>query len=73
MAWAAGSSSAGAMVARTTNGGSTWDSHPITTDPDVHDSVTSVTFVSPNQGWAVSEDGFIFATNDGGITWSRLL
>ena len=70
----------GTMV-RTEDGGKTWSKVSLPSDfklpEDVADIVDpgdvllyDVCFPTPQQGWAVGEFGVIFATNDGGKTWT---
>lgn len=49
--------------------GETWSQ----ADVPVRTTLTSVFFISPEKGWAVGHDTVILATQDGGITWSKLL
>ena len=53
------------MVARTTDGGRSWQRHDSGTGRFLHD----VAFVSPLEGWAVGSFGTILYSNDGGFTW----
>ncbi len=53
------------MVARTTDGGKTWERHDAGTGRFLHD----VAFVSPLEGWAVGSLGTTLYSNDGGVTW----
>ncbi|MCH7606582.1 MAG: hypothetical protein IH962_05445 [Chloroflexi bacterium] len=53
------------MVARTTDGGNTWERHDSGTGRFLHD----VAFVSPQEGWSVGSSGTILYSTDGGVTW----
>ncbi len=69
-------------LAITTNGGRTWNTKPlIAVTPDVLQSwsgITYLTFSDEKHGWleimglSSHKDGFLFATSDGGTTWSQL-
>lgn len=64
-----------AVVLRTTDGGTTWQTQYA---PDLQISLTAVDFLDTNQGWAVGfatssalEGGTVLHTTDGGLTWAR--
>lgn len=70
----------GTMI-RTTDGGDSWTSVPLPTDLVLPEDVAEIVepgdvllydidFVSPERGWVVGEFGTIFATADGGQTWT---
>jgi photosystem II stability/assembly factor-like uncharacterized protein len=54
-------------IARTTDGGATWQAQPSKTTQQLYD----VDFVDPQQGWAVGRQGLILHTTDGGATWEQ--
>jgi len=54
-------------VMKTTNGGRNWQYHPI--GPD--NSIMSISFTSPNVGWAVTLHGQFYHTTNGGVTEAR--
>ena len=55
------------MIARTTDGGRSWERHDTGTGRFVWD----VEFVSENEGWAVGSFGTVIYSDDGGISWTR--
>lgn len=59
------------IVAHTTDGGKSWKSYkvPKAEDDSGGASIKTVSFVSPNEGWAAG-DLTIRHTTDGGITWN---
>jgi photosystem II stability/assembly factor-like uncharacterized protein len=63
LGWAVGSQG---NILRTTNGGETWEALPSPTTG----ALQSIAAVSSSQLWIAGDDG-IFASQDGGRTWSR--
>lgn len=70
----------GTMI-RTEDGGQTWSKVELPVDFKLPEDVAEIVepgdvllydveFVTPEQGWAVGEFGAIFATTDGGKTWT---
>ena len=53
------------MVARTTDGGQTWERHDARTGRFLWD----LAFLDTQRGWAVGSFGSVIYTNDGGVTW----
>ncbi len=51
------------------NGGLTWNEASL---PGGTHTLRAITFVNPNYGWAVGEEGTIIRTRDGGNTWELL-
>ena len=51
------------VVARTTNGGQSWDFQPT---PDPHPLANCVTFLNADNGWIAGRYGVISRTTDGG-------
>lgn len=47
--------------------GATWKQATVPVDP----TLTAVTFVDPQHGWATGHDATILATVDGGLTWVK--
>ena len=66
--WRAGMQSS---LARTTDGGATWDL--VSTDIAGTDrpNFWDLTFVDNEFGWVVGEEGSMLSTSDGGSTWTR--
>jgi photosystem II stability/assembly factor-like uncharacterized protein len=62
--WAVGDSFGGAHIARTTDGGVTWET--LTAGR----GGTAVCFVDATHGWTAGQNGRIHATTDGGGTWT---
>ncbi len=60
-----------ASLARTTNGGASWEavSTPITGNE--RPNFWYLTFIDSQFGWVVGEEGTMLSTTDGGITWTR--
>ena len=54
------------MVARTTDGGTTWTRH----DSGTGHTLRDVVFVDALRGWAVGAFGTIVSSDDGGIAWT---
>ena len=69
-AWAAG---AGGTLLITTDGGISWNAHPVAAQFTIRD----LHFVTPQTGLAVGHDSkqnaVILKTTDGGLTWNRVL
>lgn len=70
----------GTMI-RTEDGGQTWSKIPLPSDLVLPEDIAEIVqpgdvlvydihFITPEKGWAVGEFGTIFATADGGKTWS---
>lgn len=55
------------FVARTSDAGTLWDVRVVRDAPYLWD----VDFADTSNGWAVGRSGAIFATTDGGLTWSK--
>ncbi len=53
------------LVAKTTDGGTTWSRNTLSTSDDLR----SVKFLNVRLGWAVGDDEMIYATTDGGLSW----
>lgn len=53
------------VIARTNDGGATWQMQPTKTTQQLYD----VDFVDPQNGWAVGRQGLILHTSNGGSTW----
>lgn len=60
-------------IYRTTNGGRSWVLQtPPRGLPDAPDVVlNNVFFINPTTGWVVGSEGSIYATRNGGTTWTR--
>jgi photosystem II stability/assembly factor-like uncharacterized protein len=58
----------GSGVAKTTDGGRTWKSIVVTDGED--QSLQSLFFISPHQGWVVGAD--VYRTSDAGQSWEKL-
>jgi photosystem II stability/assembly factor-like uncharacterized protein len=77
--WAVGDSSSNVFIAKTSDGGATWNeqSTPILPPPASINSLNGVIFVNSNIGWAVGEEygppsfKVILKTTNGGTTWVR--
>lgn len=54
-------------IARTTDGGATWQTQPSKTTQQLYD----IDFVDAQHGWTVGRQGLILRTNDGGATWNQ--
>jgi len=67
LGWACGFTFSNSKVAKTTNG-QTWTSCTLPTQRILN----GIDFVSPNLGWVVGENGEIYKSTDGGITWDSL-
>jgi photosystem II stability/assembly factor-like uncharacterized protein len=52
-------------IARTSDGGNTWQAQPSKTTQSLYD----VDFVDTQHGWVVGRQGLILRTTDGGATW----
>lgn len=61
--WAAGWGQ-GAVILKTIDGGTIWDSLSIQSVPN------SIYFTNNQTGWAVGDNGIILTTTDGGLTWN---
>jgi photosystem II stability/assembly factor-like uncharacterized protein len=60
-----------ALLARTADGGVTWEKVPMPFPPNARPNFWEVFFVDAQNGWVVGEEGTLFATVDGGGTWTR--
>jgi len=49
--------------------GKSWSQAPV----PVRSTLTSVFFISPKKGWAVGHDTVILTTEDGGLSWTKIL
>jgi len=67
LGWACGFTSGYSKVAKTTDG-QNWTSYTIPT----YRILTSIDFLSPDIGFVVGEDGEIYKSIDGGVTWASL-
>jgi len=58
------------LVARTRNGGGSWDVYNVSRELSLADPVTirATSFVSHDEGWAIG-DSIIYHSLDGGVTW----
>ncbi|MHC1737514.1 MAG: WD40/YVTN/BNR-like repeat-containing protein [Ignavibacteriaceae bacterium] len=56
----------GGMMIKTTNGGTSWLSMPIS-----FEHLEEIFFVNNNKGWLVGDHGTIFKTTNQGIAWSK--
>ena len=56
------------MIAKTTDGGLSWERHDTGTGRFVWD----VEFVSEIEGWAVGSFGMVIYSDDGGVSWAPL-
>lgn len=63
--WVAGSP--GSRVWHSPDGGQTWQAQ----ETGLTTPIRALTFVNPQQGWAVGALGTILSTDDGGRTWRR--
>jgi len=63
-----GWASAYKSVLRTTDGGATWVKVAVVHGPD--QDIEDVSFFDVEHGWAVGNSGTIWATSDGGATWT---
>lgn len=69
--------------ARTTDGGASWQYGPASGSHDLFSSIgsTNVTFLTPDIGWALSEEGqgtkrtgvTLYHTVNGGLSWQKLM
>ncbi|MBD3161213.1 MAG: hypothetical protein GF346_03395, partial [Candidatus Eisenbacteria bacterium] len=70
--WAVGTTSYGgevlSSIVRTTDGGADWERLDFAYETSA--ALNGVAFVSTSRGWVVGEQGRIFATTDGGATWT---
>ncbi len=55
---------------KTTNGGATW-TRIKATGKDVDALVVRIIFADGERGWVFGENGALYATADGGVTWAR--
>jgi photosystem II stability/assembly factor-like uncharacterized protein len=63
-AFVAGQGLSDGIILKTTDFGNTWDTSIF------NHMLTSISFPSPNIGYAVGDDGFIIKTIDSGMTWN---
>ena len=56
---------------KTTDGGATWKRIDVLSGPDVDIVLARVRFADAQHGWVFGEMGALFATEDGGASWSR--
>jgi photosystem II stability/assembly factor-like uncharacterized protein len=56
---------------KTTNGGRTWARVEVTRGADVDLKLAGLRFADRERGWVFGELGALFATEDGGATWTR--
>jgi photosystem II stability/assembly factor-like uncharacterized protein len=68
-AWTVGGNSSGspAIIRKTTNGGATW----VTLSNGENGWLNTIFFTDALNGWTGGPNGMIFATQDGGTTWTR--
>jgi photosystem II stability/assembly factor-like uncharacterized protein len=66
--WVAGMQ---AFLARTADGGGTWESVATPISGSVRPHFWDLSFVDRQAGWVVGEEGSMFSTADGGMTWTR--
>ena len=57
------------VLLRSTDNGSTWEELAVPFNTSVR--TTALDFVSADRGWIVGEDGTIFYTEDGGLSWGN--
>ncbi|UCC11645.1 MAG: T9SS type A sorting domain-containing protein [candidate division WOR-3 bacterium] len=70
--WSVGATSAGGQtfsVVFRTSDGTNWEYVPFTDSTSA--ALNGVCFVSPTHGWVVGHNGRIYATSDGGDSWSQ--
>lgn len=60
-----------ALIQKTTDGGATWSLVANQFSPS-KDEITGISFIDDKTGWAVSYDGYVFQTVDGGQQWTCL-
>jgi photosystem II stability/assembly factor-like uncharacterized protein len=58
-------------VTVTTDGGRTFAHHDVTSQNDPGDAPSAVSFPDPDHGWILGSSGAIYATSNGGVTWTR--
>jgi photosystem II stability/assembly factor-like uncharacterized protein len=56
---------------KTTDGGANWSRVEVTQGPDVDVKLAGLRFADREHGWVYGEMGALFATSDGGSTWTR--
>jgi photosystem II stability/assembly factor-like uncharacterized protein len=56
---------------KTTNGGESWKRVDVLSGPDVDIVLARVRFADERHGWVFGEMGALFATEDGGGSWTR--
>lgn len=61
-----------AYLLKTTNGGETWTRVELT-KPDVIVRLVRVVFADRERGWTFGEGGALYATTDGGASWTKQL
>lgn len=68
--WAAGGKGSSAFISHTSDG-LTWELQQLPSSPPTA-PVEAVFFLDASRGWAISENGCIYGTDDGGWTWMAL-
>jgi photosystem II stability/assembly factor-like uncharacterized protein len=56
---------------KTTDGGESWSRVDVTRGEDVDVKLAGLRFADASHGWVYGEGGVLYATQDGGATWSR--
>jgi photosystem II stability/assembly factor-like uncharacterized protein len=69
--FAAGIGPQGALIRKTMDGGDHWVTLPATFKI-TKDEIQGISFINEQQGWAISYDGYIFKTENSGLSWALL-
>lgn len=56
---------------KTSDGGESWARVDVTRGEDVDIKLAGLSFADAEHGWVYGEQGVLYATSDGGATWSR--
>jgi hypothetical protein len=66
LGWFCGSNNMPPYIARTPDGGATWDTQDLS--PRQAAGVESISMIEPSLGWAVNSSGTVYKTTNGGVT-----